>query len=101
MGKRNRLHGEANVLPDNLELNDEFVGSFNLILRRNPLALARGMNGIVHFLLRRKPRALARGASLENTNDSIFITGKAGTGKTTLLKYFKKDRKIDSLCNSL
>ncbi len=58
MGKRNRLHNEANVLPDNLELNDEFVGTFNLI---------------------------------ENTNDSIFITGKAGTGKTTLLKYFKNN----------
>ena len=58
MGKRNRLHSEANVLPDNLELNDEFVGTFNLI---------------------------------ENTNDSIFITGKAGTGKSTLLKYFKKN----------
>ena len=31
MKKRNRLHSEANVLPDNLELNDEFVGTFNLI----------------------------------------------------------------------
>ncbi|MDP1853011.1 MAG: DEAD/DEAH box helicase [Candidatus Omnitrophota bacterium] len=31
MGKRNRLYNEANVLPDNLELNDEFVGTFNLI----------------------------------------------------------------------
>ncbi|MFZ2356456.1 MAG: AAA family ATPase, partial [Candidatus Omnitrophota bacterium] len=58
MGKRNRLFNEANVLPDKLELNDEFVGTFNLI---------------------------------ENTNDSIFITGKAGTGKSTLLKYFKKN----------
>ena len=58
MGKRNKLLNEANVLPDSLELNDEFVGAFNLI---------------------------------ENTNDSIFITGKAGTGKSTLLKYFKKN----------
>jgi ATP-dependent exoDNAse (exonuclease V) alpha subunit len=57
-GKRNRLLNEANVLPDNLELNDEFLGAFNL---------------------------------LENTNESIFITGKAGTGKSTLLKYFKKN----------
>ena len=56
--EKNRLFNEANVLPDNLKLNDEFVGSFNLI---------------------------------ENTNDSIFITGKAGIGKTTLLKYFKKN----------
>ena len=55
-GKRNRLYNEANVLPDNLELNDEFTGTFNLI---------------------------------ENTNDNIFITGKAGSGKSTLLKYFK------------
>ena len=31
MRKRNRLYNEANVLPDNLELNDEFVGTFNLI----------------------------------------------------------------------
>ena len=58
MEKRNRLLNEANVLPDNLELNDEFVGVFNLI---------------------------------ENTSESIFITGKAGTGKSTLLKYFKKN----------
>lgn len=58
MGKRNRLLNEANVLPDSLELNNEFVGAFNLI---------------------------------ENTFDSIFITGKAGTGKSTLLKYFKKN----------
>ncbi len=56
--ERNRLLSEANILPDNLELNEEFVGVFNLI---------------------------------ENTQDSIFITGKAGTGKTTLLKYFKKN----------
>ena len=26
---------------------------------------------------------------MENTGDSLFITGKAGTGKSTLLKYFK------------
>lgn len=26
---------------------------------------------------------------MENTTDSLFITGKAGTGKSTLLKYFK------------
>ena len=58
MKKRNRLHHEANVLPDDLELNDEFTGTFNLI---------------------------------ENTNDNIFITGKAGSGKSTLLKYFKKN----------
>ncbi|PIP19624.1 MAG: AAA family ATPase [Candidatus Omnitrophica bacterium CG23_combo_of_CG06-09_8_20_14_all_41_10] len=70
--KRNRFLNEANVLPDkpvrqwfgsysqshNLELTDEFVGTFNLI---------------------------------ENTNDNIFITGKAGTGKSTLLKYFKEN----------
>ena len=30
---------------------------------------------------------------MENTNDSIFITGKAGTGKTTLQKYFRKHTK--------
>jgi len=58
MKKRNKLYNEANVLPDNLELNDEFVGTFNLI---------------------------------ENTTENIFITGKAGTGKSTLLKYFKKN----------
>ncbi|MFA6379169.1 MAG: AAA family ATPase [Candidatus Omnitrophota bacterium] len=57
MRKRNKLLGEANVLPENLELNDEFLGVFNL---------------------------------LQNTSGHIFITGKAGTGKTTLLKYFKK-----------
>lgn len=28
---------------------------------------------------------------LNNTNESIFITGKAGTGKSSLLKYFKKN----------
>jgi len=58
MKKRNRLHSEANVLPVNLELNDEFVGTFDL---------------------------------LERTNESVFITGKAGTGKSTLLKYFRKN----------
>jgi ATP-dependent DNA helicase PIF1 len=58
MGKRDQIHSEANILPDNLELNDEFIGTFDLI---------------------------------ENTNDSIFITGKAGSGKSTLLKYFKRN----------
>jgi len=29
--KRNKLHSEANVLPDDLELNDEFLGTFELI----------------------------------------------------------------------
>lgn len=56
--RRNRILNEANILPYNLELNDEFLGTFNL---------------------------------LENTNDSIFVTGKAGTGKSTLLKYFKEN----------
>jgi len=46
------------LLSEELELNDEFVGAFNLI---------------------------------ENTNESIFITGKAGAGKSTLLKYFKEN----------
>ncbi|MBC7319377.1 AAA family ATPase, partial [bacterium] len=26
---------------------------------------------------------------LENTNKNVFITGKAGTGKSTLLNYFR------------
>lgn len=30
---------------------------------------------------------------IENTNESVFITGKAGTGKSTLLKYIKKRTK--------
>ncbi|MCX5679590.1 MAG: AAA family ATPase [Candidatus Omnitrophica bacterium] len=30
---------------------------------------------------------------MENTKDCIFITGKAGTGKSTLLKYFKAKTK--------
>ena len=30
---------------------------------------------------------------MENTNDCIFITGKAGTRKTTLQRYFKKHTK--------
>lgn len=30
---------------------------------------------------------------LENTNDCVFITGKAGTGKSTLLKYFVANTK--------
>ena len=27
---------------------------------------------------------------IENTNDNMFVTGKAGTGKTTFLKYLIK-----------
>lgn len=30
---------------------------------------------------------------MENSNNSIFITGKAGTGKSTLLKYFRANTK--------
>ncbi len=30
---------------------------------------------------------------MENTNDSVLITGKAGTGKSTLLNYFKEHTK--------
>src|SRR5256885_4281777 len=30
---------------------------------------------------------------LEKTNDNIFITGKAGTGKTTLIQYFRNHTK--------
>ncbi|MDD5773880.1 MAG: AAA family ATPase [bacterium] len=30
-------------------------------------------------------------AVMENTEDCIFITGKAGTGKSTLLKYFREN----------
>lgn len=30
---------------------------------------------------------------LENTNSNLFITGKAGTGKTTLIQYFRKNSK--------
>ena len=31
--------------------------------------------------------------AMESTNDNIFLTGKAGTGKTTLIKYFKNQTK--------
>ena len=31
--------------------------------------------------------------ALENTNECIFITGKAGTGKSTLLRHFVKNTK--------
>lgn len=44
------------VLPDNLEITEEFRHAFDL---------------------------------MEKTNKSAFITGKAGTGKSTLLKYFR------------
>ncbi len=30
---------------------------------------------------------------LENTNDNIFVTGRAGTGKSVLLEYFKEQSK--------
>ena len=30
---------------------------------------------------------------MESTNENIFLTGKAGTGKTTLIKYFKENTK--------
>lgn len=30
---------------------------------------------------------------LENTNENLFITGKAGTGKTTLIQYFRQHTK--------
>lgn len=30
---------------------------------------------------------------MENTNYNVFVTGRAGTGKTTLLNYFKKNTK--------
>ncbi|MBU2102439.1 MAG: AAA family ATPase [Candidatus Omnitrophota bacterium] len=53
---KDKLFNEANSLPDNLELNVEFLGAFNL---------------------------------LENTRDPVFVSGKAGTGKSTLLKYFR------------
>ena len=43
-------------LPDNLDLNREFLGAFE---------------------------------AMEHTGECIFVTGKAGTGKSTLLKYFK------------
>lgn len=32
---------------------------------------------------------------LENTNDSLFLTGKAGAGKTTFLKYIKEKTQKD------
>lgn len=56
--KKNRILNEAGILPENLDLNDEFLNAFNTI---------------------------------ENTDNCIFVTGKAGTGKSTLLKYFKKN----------
>ena len=34
---------------------------------------------------------------MENTRKNIFITGKAGTGKSYLLKYFKEHTKKDVL----
>jgi ATP-dependent exoDNAse (exonuclease V) alpha subunit len=43
-------------LPEDLDLNREFLGAFE---------------------------------AMERTNECIFVTGKAGTGKSTLLKYFK------------
>ena len=46
----------ADLLPEHLDINDEFKSAFNL---------------------------------MENTKECFFITGKAGTGKSTLLKYFK------------
>ena len=30
---------------------------------------------------------------IENTNNSVFITGKAGTGKSTLIEYFRENTK--------
>ncbi|MEI8349897.1 MAG: PIF1 family DEAD/DEAH box helicase [Candidatus Omnitrophota bacterium] len=55
---KDKLFNEAHSLPENLELNVEFLCAFNL---------------------------------LENTRDSVFVSGKAGTGKSTLLKYFRKN----------
>lgn len=34
---------------------------------------------------------------MENTKENVFITGKAGTGKSTLLSYFKKNTRKDTV----
>ncbi|MFA5259614.1 MAG: hypothetical protein WC450_00110 [Candidatus Omnitrophota bacterium] len=61
-----------------------------LILRRNPRALARGMNAFLGFLLRRKPRALVRGASLLFLSSFVFYCSVfAGTGQNGA-KEFKR-----------
>ncbi|MGV7221335.1 MAG: ATP-dependent DNA helicase [Nitrospinales bacterium] len=36
-------------------------------------------------------------SSLENTNQNIFLTGKAGTGKSTLLNYFRATSRKDPI----
>ncbi|MBI4335467.1 MAG: AAA family ATPase [Candidatus Omnitrophica bacterium] len=54
------LHADQTItqdlLPEDLDINDEFKSAFGL---------------------------------MERTKECLFITGKAGTGKSTLLKYFK------------
>jgi DNA replication protein DnaC len=35
---------------------------------------------------------------MEKTNNSMFITGKAGTGKSTLIEYFRKKTKKAAVC---
>jgi len=33
---------------------------------------------------------------MENTNEHLYITGKAGTGKSTLLQYFKQKNREEN-----
>lgn len=48
-------------------------------LIKEPLFLSKEFQGVLD--------------QIENTNDSFFITGKAGTGKSTLLQIFRKTSK--------
>ena len=43
------------------------------------------------------PIAMGLFERVENTNDSFFITGKAGTGKSTFIHYFTKNTKKEVL----
>ena len=38
---------------------------------------------------------------MEFSNENLFITGKAGTGKTTLLEYFRVNSKKNFICISI
>ncbi|MCL2690277.1 MAG: AAA family ATPase [Chitinispirillia bacterium] len=73
--------GAASGLPDDEQIKSG-IGAVQ-VLRRNK----SGTSGILGEEQRRVYECM------ENTNDTMFVTGKAGTGKSFLLKYFKENTK--------
>lgn len=96
------VHAQLGVLKWRIDLNRlTFLGTKSSAIRKNATPILLKVASLMFLLIKMQktsekqielnPEFKKAFELMENSGKNVFVTGKAGTGKSTLLKYFREN----------